>query len=182
MQAVRQAGRDGALGADAALGLRTALQRASGRRPRGVAALRRATAQPRRAARDHRGPAAERALFFEPASLVDQLLDEVADLPGALPLLSFLLSEMYRASIRRPRDRTLSEADHKSLGGVSGALSQRADRLYESYATPEEKEAFRYLMLRMVAPARWPASACWTASFGFPTRRPRRRSRRFAIT
>ena len=98
------------------------------------------------------GPAAERALFFEPASLVDQLLDEVADLPGALPLLSFLLSEMYRASIRRPRDRTLSEADYKSLGGVSGALSQRADRLYESYATPEEKEAFRYLMLRMVAP------------------------------
>jgi hypothetical protein len=98
------------------------------------------------------GPAAERVLFFEPPTLVDRLLNEVVDTPGALPLLSFLLSEMYRVSIRRPRDRTLSEADYQSLGGVSGALSKRADGVYESYSEPAEQEAFRYLMLRLVAP------------------------------
>ena len=64
------------------------------------------------------GPASERVLFFEPPSLVDRLLDEVADMPGPLPLLSFVLSEMYRASLRRLLDRTLSDADYQALGGV----------------------------------------------------------------
>ncbi|HNN98162.1 MAG TPA: hypothetical protein PKI03_38120, partial [Pseudomonadota bacterium] len=98
------------------------------------------------------GPASERVLFFEPPSLVDRLLDEVADMPGPLPLLSFVLSEMYRASLRRPLDRTLSDADYQALGGVGGALSQRADAVYSSYADEADRRAFRYLLLRMVVP------------------------------
>ncbi len=98
------------------------------------------------------GPASERVLFFEPPSLVDRLLDEVADMPGPLPLLSFVLSEMYRASLRRPLDRTLSDADYQALGGVGGALSQRADAVYSSYTDEADRRAFRYLLLRMVVP------------------------------
>lgn len=98
------------------------------------------------------GPASERVLYFDPPSLVDQLLDEVDDMPGALPLLSFTLSEMYRASLARPQDRTLSEADYRSLGGVAGALSQRADAVYQSYSAEADQQAFRHLMLRMVVP------------------------------
>ena len=41
------------------------------------------------------GPANEMALYFEPPELVDRLVDEVAQTPGALPLLSFTLSELY---------------------------------------------------------------------------------------
>ena len=41
------------------------------------------------------GPANEMALYFEPANLADTLVDEVAQTPGALPLLSFTLSELY---------------------------------------------------------------------------------------
>jgi len=40
-------------------------------------------------------PAIERVMFFEPPELVDRLVDEVIDAPGALPLLSFTLAEMY---------------------------------------------------------------------------------------
>src|SRR5262249_36585555 len=49
------------------------------------------------------GPAAERVLYFEPADLVDKLVDEVIDMPGGLPLLSFTLSEMYRSYVRTGR-------------------------------------------------------------------------------
>ena len=41
------------------------------------------------------GPASERVLYFEPHSLVDQIINEVVQTPGALPLLSFTLSELY---------------------------------------------------------------------------------------
>lgn len=99
------------------------------------------------------GPASERVLYFEPPELVDQLLDEVSDMPGALPLLSFVLSEMYRAYVRQARaDRTLRQQDYRALGGVAGALAQRADALYEGCASEALKASFRNLMLRMVVP------------------------------
>ena len=44
-------------------------------------------------------PAAVRVLFFDPPELVDTLIDEVIQTPGALPLLSFTLSnstQVYR--------------------------------------------------------------------------------------
>jgi len=39
-------------------------------------------------------PASARVMYFNPHELVDQLIDEVAQMPGALPLLSFALSEL----------------------------------------------------------------------------------------
>ncbi len=97
------------------------------------------------------GPASERVLYFDPPKLVDQLVDEVAEVPGALPLLSFTLSEMYRAYVRSGRsDRSLSEKDYEALGGVTGALSQRADELHDSLDVPRQ-ETLRRVMLRMVA-------------------------------
>lgn len=96
------------------------------------------------------GPAIERVLYFEPPRLVTQLIDEVADMPGALPLLSFALHEMYRSFVRRgPGDRTLRHIDI-AAGGVAGALSRRADEIYASL-DDSHRLALRYLMLRMVA-------------------------------
>lgn len=95
------------------------------------------------------GPAVERVLYFEPPALVTRLIDEVADMPGALPLLSFALSEMYRSFLRRsPGDRTLRPQD-MAFNGVAGALSRRADEIYESLDRPYQL-VLRYLMLRMV--------------------------------
>jgi WD40 repeat protein len=105
------------------------------------------------------GPTQDYVLSFEvnekKYSLVDQLIDEVELMPGALPLLSFTLSELYREYVRRdlkPGDRnyrTLSWEDYKNLQGVTGSLTQRATEEYE--ALDENQQAtMQRIMLRMV--------------------------------
>ena len=97
------------------------------------------------------GPAQVRVLYFEPPELADRLVDEVVGVPGALPLLSFTLAELYREYLRREADdRALIEADHAALGGVVGALRTRATELYESY-DPARRRTLRNIMLRLVA-------------------------------
>ncbi|MEO1636955.1 MAG: caspase family protein, partial [Cyanobacteria bacterium J06631_9] len=99
-------------------------------------------------------PAAARVLYFEPASLVDQLIEDVAQTPGALPLLSFTLSEMYlRYLERRSDNRALTEEDYRALGGVAGSLTQRANQEYAELVAEDKSYAqtIRHVMLRMVA-------------------------------
>ena len=86
------------------------------------------------------GPASERVLYFEPPSLVDQLVDEVAEMPGALPLLSFTMSELYRAlRAQYPQRPPPDQDDYQNLGGVAGSLSQRADEIYRSLDAPHPR-------------------------------------------
>ncbi len=95
-------------------------------------------------------PAALRVLYFDPSSLVDTLLDEVAATPGALPLLSFALSEMYIAYVKRQStDRAITRADYDALGGVVGALRARAESEYAAL-DDASKDTLRRVMLRMV--------------------------------
>jgi WD40 repeat protein len=107
-------------------------------------------------------PAEKRVMYFEPHELVEQLIDEVADMPGALPLLSFGLSELYLKYLRRQRDaqntgetvdRALTQADYQSMGGVIQSLTQRADEEYETLVKENLSYAqiIRQVMLRMVA-------------------------------
>ncbi|WP_367392404.1 caspase family protein [Lewinella sp. LCG006] len=96
-------------------------------------------------------PAAQAVLFYEPEDLVEQLSEEVSQAPGALPLLSFTLSELYHAYLKSGRvDRALAQEDYLKLGGVIGALRTRADAEYESL-NPDEQSSMRKLMLRMVS-------------------------------
>ncbi|KPV51893.1 hypothetical protein SE17_18660, partial [Kouleothrix aurantiaca] len=54
------------------------------------------------------GPASERVLFFENDALVNQIANSVAGNPGALPVLSLVLSATYLNYIKRvPIDRTI---------------------------------------------------------------------------
>jgi WD40 repeat protein len=107
-------------------------------------------------------PAEKRVMYFEPHELVEQLIDEVADMPGALPLLSFGLSELYLKYLRRQRDaqsggrtidRSLTQADYQSMGGIIQSLTQRADEEYEVLVRedPAYAQVIRQVMLRMVA-------------------------------
>ena len=101
------------------------------------------------------GPAAECTLFFEPPALVDELIDEVLDAPGALPLLSFVLAEMVRGYARSGReDRTLYRGDYQALGGVVGALGQRADEIVGALDAAQE-QALSWLLFRMIVPGDW---------------------------
>jgi hypothetical protein len=108
-------------------------------------------------------PVEARVMYFNPHTLVDQLIDEVADMPGALPLLSFALSEMYLEYLKRQWkasnrgitiDRALTEADYEELGGVIQSLTQRADQEYKALVklNPAYEQTIRHVMLRMVAP------------------------------
>ncbi len=107
-------------------------------------------------------PASARVMYFEPHELVEQLIDEVANMPGALPLLSFALSELYLKYLKRQEDaknrgetidRAIALADYEELGGVVRSLTQRADREYEALVkqNPAFAQTIRHLMLRMVA-------------------------------
>ena len=94
-------------------------------------------------------PAEERVLTFEPPALVDDLINEVVQMPGALPLLSFTLSELYLAYLRRGgANRALTGDDYEALGGVAGALSTRATAEYEALDAAH-RATLRRVLLKM---------------------------------
>ncbi|KAF3887670.1 MULTISPECIES: nSTAND1 domain-containing NTPase [Nostocales] len=98
-------------------------------------------------------PAAEKVLYFEPPQLVEQFINEVVQMPGALPLLSFTLSELYLKYLNRRGDnRALTEEDYQDLGGVAGSLTRRATQEYESLVKMDLNYDYtiRKVMLRMV--------------------------------
>jgi WD40 repeat protein len=107
-------------------------------------------------------PAQERVMYFQPHNLVDKLIDEVANMPGTLPLLSFTLSELYLKYLHRQQearsyneiiDRAITEADYHELGGVTQSLTQRAEEEYAALMKQDQNYAqtTRNVMLRMVA-------------------------------
>ncbi|MFN6497222.1 MAG: caspase family protein [Nostoc sp. DedQUE01] len=104
-------------------------------------------------------PASEMALYFEPANLVDRLIDEVGQMPGALPLLSFTLSEFYIKLANKWKDGESSDraltidADFDKEGGVAGSLTRKANEEYNKIGDELGAAAqitMRRVMLRML--------------------------------
>ncbi|MFB2838934.1 hypothetical protein [Floridanema evergladense] len=101
-------------------------------------------------------PASEMAVYFEPANAVDRLIDEVGEMPGALPLLSFTLSEFYiklhQAWIKDGKtDRALTvDEQFYQNGGIGGSLTHRANEIYDSLPDDAHRDTMRRVMLRMV--------------------------------
>ncbi|WP_132297017.1 BTAD domain-containing putative transcriptional regulator [Kribbella sp. VKM Ac-2568] len=91
-------------------------------------------------------PARLASLIVEPG-LVDLLVNEVADQPGALPLMSHALGETWR----RREGRTLTVAGYNASGGIRGAVAQSAEQVYE-HTPPEQRPVLRDLLLRLVTP------------------------------
>ncbi len=99
-------------------------------------------------------PAIEKVLYFEPPKLVDKLINEVLGMPGALPLLSFTLSELYLKYLERRSDnRAMTQEDYEALGGVMGSLKTSATRVYNQLVQKNSsyEQTIRHVMLRMVA-------------------------------
>jgi hypothetical protein len=95
------------------------------------------------------GPATERVLLFDPPELVDRLIHDVSQSPGTLPLLSFTLSELYLKCVERGgTDRRLTLEDYRSMGYLSGSLSNRADALVNAMDAPHQA-TLRRVMLRL---------------------------------
>lgn len=92
-------------------------------------------------------PAARMFLRFEieprpngTVTLVDQLLDEVDQMPGGLPLLSVALREMFAAYVDSKRcDATIGWEEYDRVGGATGALHRRADQIYSPAAMSSDR-------------------------------------------
>jgi WD40 repeat protein/tetratricopeptide (TPR) repeat protein len=93
------------------------------------------------------GPAAIKVMRFEEDALVNRLVNDVVQMPGALPLLSFALSEMYESYLKRNSDdRSLTWADYRALqGGVTGALRVRANEVVDQVDAAHQATARRVL-------------------------------------
>lgn len=90
-------------------------------------------------------PSRRAGLHLE-SGLVELILRDAAGQAGALPHLSHALVETW---LRR-EGATLSVAGYEAAGGISGAIAQSADRLYESM-DPDQRVTCRWLLLRLVA-------------------------------
>ncbi len=90
------------------------------------------------------GPAEHVGAVCEPA-LVGELVAAVIDRPAALPLLQYTLTELFE----RRSGTTLLMSAYRELGGVSGALVDRAEAIYVSLEVGEQQAA-RQIFLRLV--------------------------------
>ncbi len=92
-------------------------------------------------------PAAVHGYRFEPEALVDEMVTAVEDARSALPLLAFAVARLWE---RRDRERScLTRASYLEIGGVTGALVQRAEEAFERLGADREpvvRELFRNLV------------------------------------
>jgi DNA-binding SARP family transcriptional activator/WD40 repeat protein len=90
-------------------------------------------------------PAKRVGVRFEPG-LVSQIVADVRDQPGALPLLQYALTELFAA-----RSSDLLTVDgYVATGGVVGALGRRAEELYGRLDS-RAQAACRQVFLRLVS-------------------------------
>jgi WD40 repeat protein/transcriptional regulator with XRE-family HTH domain len=91
-------------------------------------------------------PAATRGLVVERA-LAARVVEEVADEPGGLPLLSHALLETWR----RRRGKTLTLQGYEAAGGLHGAIARTAEDVY-TRLEPAQADQARRLLLRLITP------------------------------
>ena len=88
-------------------------------------------------------PVKQVELEIEP-ELVKQMLVDVANAPGILPLLQDTLTELWK----KRTDNCLQLKTYSQLGGVMGNLRQRATAVYESFSL-EEKATCKHIFLAL---------------------------------
>ncbi|MEH2282177.1 MAG: pentapeptide repeat-containing protein [Nostoc sp.] len=88
-------------------------------------------------------PAEQVNLAVEP-ELVSQMLADVENSPGSLPLLQYTLTELWQ---QRTEER-LTLTTYSKLGGVRGTLQTRATEVYESLSL-EEQQATKRIFLEL---------------------------------
>lgn len=90
------------------------------------------------------GPAANVGMTVAPAVLTTIVADAGTQ-PGALPLIQYALTELFEH-----RDGTTMTLDaYRAMGGVQGALTRRADEIFEALSE-RDREFARQIFLRLV--------------------------------
>ena len=99
----------------------------------------------------------DRLLSPNNLSLVDTLVEDVNRSPGALPLLSYTLSQMFDSFVQRAGDETAAHLgrnpaqagdddrinwdDYRATGGVIDSLQTRAEAIYRGFGDPDAPES-----------------------------------------
>ncbi len=79
------------------------------------------------------------------AGLIDLLLHDAGDEPGALPLLSQALLETWQ----RRRGRTLTLSGYLAAGGVRGAIAETAEAVFHDQLDQQQRNIARQIFLRL---------------------------------
>ncbi|WP_424096385.1 hypothetical protein [Moorena producens] len=77
--------------------------------------------------------------------LKQQLINDVEDYPGSLPLLQYTLTELWKQSRQQ---KFLYLETYQQLGGIEGTLEKRANQVFDSLS-PEEQSVARRLFLEL---------------------------------
>ncbi len=88
---------------------------------------------------------AERVGLEIESNLLTAIVADVLEEPGALPLLQYVLTELYE----RRTGRVLTLGAYQDIGGALGALAKRADELYAGL-DDESTQITQQLFLRLV--------------------------------
>ena len=93
-------------------------------------------------------PAAKFGVTLE-TGLTNRILRELGDDPGNLPLLEFMLTQLWG----RQQLQCLTHAAYESIGGVTKALAEYADSIYEKFSKADQEKLQR-ILVQLIAPGR----------------------------
>ncbi len=91
------------------------------------------------------GPGGRIGIALEPG-LETEIIADVIDQPGSLPLLQYALTELFE----RRQGRLLTREKYQAIGGVLGALASQAEQVYLSLNEIQQAVS-RQIFLRLVA-------------------------------
>jgi WD40 repeat protein/serine/threonine protein kinase/energy-coupling factor transporter ATP-binding protein EcfA2 len=77
--------------------------------------------------------------------LVEAIIKDVKQQPGALPLLQYALTELFE----RRTGRMMTLKAYQDIGGTAGALARRAEELYTQF-DDDKRDTARQLFMRLV--------------------------------
>ncbi|WP_213956692.1 MULTISPECIES: ATP-binding protein [unclassified Variovorax] len=94
-------------------------------------------------------PAKRAGLEFE-TNLVELILEHAVGEPGHLPLLEFVLRELWE----QRQGRVMHCTAYDAIGQLEGAIAKRADALYDDLtrSDPQAERRIRSIVLRLVRP------------------------------
>ncbi len=90
------------------------------------------------------GPAYRVGAVLE-EGLIETIIDDVREQPGALPLLQYALTELFE----RREGALLTTAAYQDIGGTLGALAKRAEEVYRRFDEAGQNMALQ-IFLRLV--------------------------------
>ena len=91
-------------------------------------------------------PAKKVGLAFE-AGLVDLILEQAGQEPGHLPLLEFVLRQIWE----QRRGGELHHDAYRAMGQLTGAIAAKADSVYEPLS-PQDQRLVQRIFIRLVRP------------------------------